>query len=100
MWAIVSWLWSGLVGLVTWAFRISTWKFVIFGVLALILGPLMSLLMGLIDAVGLDSISSLVGALPDGLRYYLVVFKVEVGIPMLIAAMLTKFFIRRLPVVG
>jgi hypothetical protein len=83
-----------------WIFRLGTIKFVVFGALSLLLAPLMELLMGLITGSGLDQIPSLVQSLPAGILFYLQVFRLDVGIPMIVAAMLTKFFIRRLPVVG
>lgn len=86
--------------LLTWIFRLSTIKFVIFGALSLLLTPLMSLIMGLIDSSGLNNISALVSAIPEGIRFYMAIFKFDVGLPMLVAAYLTRFFIRRLPVVG
>jgi hypothetical protein len=81
-------------------FKLGTIKFVVFGALSLLLAPLMSLLMGLIDSTGLNGIPSLVGQLPSDILFYMGVFRLDVGLPMLIAAMLTRFFIRRLPVVG
>lgn len=90
-------LFSSLIG---WIFRLSTIKFVVFGAFSLLLAPLMSLLMSLVDSSGLNGIASLVGALPPSLLFYLQLFRFDVGLPMIVAAMLTKFFIRRLPVVG
>lgn len=90
-------LFNSLIG---WVFRLSVIKFVVFGALALLLAPLMELLLGLVDTTGLDGIPSLVSALPADLRFYLELFKFDVGLPIIIAAVLTKFFIRRLPVVG
>lgn len=86
--------------LISWIFRGSVVKWVIFTGLALLLAPLMELLLSLIDSSGLDGIPSLVNALPEGIRFYLVLFRLDIGLPMLVAAYLTKFFIRRLPIVG
>lgn len=87
-------------GALNFIFRLGIIKFVVFGALSLVLGPLMALIMGLVDATGLANIQGLFDALPNDVLFYLVVFRLDVGIPMLIAAMLVKFFIRRLPVVG
>ena len=97
MWSFITSAFSWLLG---WIFRLSTIKFIVFGALALVLAPLMTLLLGLIDATGLDQIPSLVGQLPEGLLFYLGVFRLDVGLPMLVAAALVRFFIRRLPIVG
>lgn len=97
MWALISAAFSWLVN---WVFRLSIVKFVVFGALALVLAPLMELIMSLIDATGLADIQGLFDVLPEGILFYLVVFKLDIGLPMLMAAMLVKFFIRRLPIVG
>lgn len=86
--------------LINWVFRLSIIKFIVFGALALVLAPLMELLLSLVDSTGLDGIPSLVSALPADLRFYLGVFRFDIGLPMIVAAVLVKFFIRRLPVVG
>jgi hypothetical protein len=86
--------------LIAWVFRLSTIKFVVFGALALLLGPLMELVMSLVDATGLADIDALFATLPESILYYLAVFRLDYGVPVLISAMLVKFFIRRLPVVG
>lgn len=86
--------------LLSWIFRISTIKFVVFGALGLLLAPLMELLMSLVDTSGLSSISGMVSGLPNDIKFYLLLFRLDYGAPILIAAALTKFFIRRLPVVG
>ena len=90
-------LFNSLLG---WIFRLSTIKFVVFGALALVLGPLMALIMGLIDAAGVADIGSIFSALPNDVVFYLAVFRLDVGIPIIVSAMLVKFFIRRLPIVG
>ena len=90
-------LFNSLIG---WIFRLSTIKFVVFGALALLLAPLMTLLMSLVNSSGLNGIPSLVSALPESIRYFIGVFRLDTGLPILVAAYLTRFFIRRLPVVG
>lgn len=97
---MLGWLYSAAAWVLGWVFRASVLKFVAFGALALLLAPLMELLLGLIDETGLDGIPSLVNALPEGIRFYLVLFQFPIGLPMLVAAALTRFFIRRLPIVG
>ena len=86
--------------LISWVFRLSTIKFVVFGALALVLAPLMTLLLSLVGTSGINEIPSLVSALPADLRFYLGLFRFDVGLPMIVAAVLVRFFIRRLPIVG
>lgn len=100
MGAIWSFFSSVVASALNFIFRLSLIKFVVFGALSLLLAPLMALIMGLVDATGLANIQGLFDALPSSILFYLVVFRVDVGFPMLMAAMLVKFFIRRLPVVG
>ena len=86
--------------LISWIFRLSTIKFVVFGALSLVLLPLMELLFNLIDSTALSSIGSMIAGLGNDVRFYLALFRLDVGLPLLVAAALTRFFIRRLPVVG
>lgn len=87
-------------GALNFVFRLSIIKFVVFGALSLVLAPLMELLLSLVDTTGIDGIPSLVSALPADLRFYLGVFRFDFGLPIIVGAVLVKFFIRRLPVVG
>lgn len=97
---MLGWITGALSFAFNWVFRLSIIKFVVFGALALVLAPLMELLMGLVGSTGLNGIPSLISALPADLRFYLGVFRLDVGLPLIVAAVLVKFFIRRLPIVG
>lgn len=97
MWSFFSSVINAALGFV---FRLGTIKFVLFSALALVLTPLMSLLMSLIEGAGLNALSGLFSALPTDILFWLSVFRLDIGVPMLVAAYLTRFFIRRLPVVG
>lgn len=83
-----------------WIFRAVTIKFVLFTALVMILAPLTDLLLGLIDETALGELQDLVGSLPNDVLFYMLVFRLDVGIPLLVGAMIVKFFIRRLPFVG
>ena len=59
----------------------------------------------LIDALipyipGALSLSSSLSALPPTLWYFLDLMKLDVGIPLVLAALTTRFLIRRIPFVG
>lgn len=59
----------------------------------------------LIDALipyipGVSSLSSSLAALPPTLWYFLDLMKLDVGIPLVLAALSTRFLIRRIPFVG
>lgn len=47
-----------------------------------------------------SSISSSLGAIPAGVWYFLDLFNVSLGIPLVLSAYATRFIIRRLPVIG
>lgn len=75
-------------------------KFILFTGLYLIVSELGSLVMSKIDKSGLNSISSLFSGLPSDVLFFMGVFRVEVGLPMIIAAFVVRFAIRRLPIIG
>lgn len=59
----------------------------------------------LIDALipyipGVSSLSSSLVALPPTLWYFLDLMKLDIGIPLVLAALSTRFLIRRIPFVG
>jgi len=47
--------------------------------------------------IGTSSLTSLFGAIPDGVYWFLYVFKFDVGLPLLISAHVAGFLIRRMP---
>ncbi|GAB7551169.1 DUF2523 domain-containing protein [Novosphingobium sp. 11B] len=75
-------------------------KFGVFTALYYIVSEIGSLAMNKIDKTGLTSIGSLVSGLPSDVLFFLGVFRVEVGLPMIIAAFVVRFCIRRLPIIG
>lgn len=50
--------------------------------------------------VGAGSLTNLFNAVPDGVYWFLYALKFDVGIPLVISAYISRFLIRRLPVVG
>ncbi|QTL38286.1 DUF2523 domain-containing protein [Xenorhabdus budapestensis] len=46
------------------------------------------------------NLSELFGALPDAMWYFLNLLQFPLGVPLLISAMVTRFIIRRLPIIG
>jgi len=75
-------------------------KFVVFTAIYLLLGVLGSMALALLGILDFTGIGTLFGDLPDGLLFFLGVFRLDVGIPMILAAMAARFAIRRLPVIG
>lgn len=46
------------------------------------------------------SLSNALGGIPAGVWYFLDLFNVSAGIPILLSAWVTRFIIRRIPVIG
>ncbi|MDR0218075.1 MAG: DUF2523 domain-containing protein [Enterobacteriaceae bacterium] len=46
------------------------------------------------------NLSELFSALPDAMWYFLNLLQFPLGVPLLISAMVTRFIIRRLPIIG
>lgn len=98
MWGIFV---SAFMAFLTSILRGSIIKFVFFTAIAYLisaLGGIITTLLGsLVDFTG---ISTLFGQLPDGLLYFLTLFKFGLGLPLLLAAFVTRFAIRRIPFLG
>ncbi|PAV11609.1 DUF2523 domain-containing protein [Arsenophonus sp. ENCA] len=46
------------------------------------------------------NLAELFGALPDAIWYFLNLLQFPFGVPLVISAMVTRFIIRRLPIIG
>ncbi|MDE9460835.1 DUF2523 family protein [Xenorhabdus bovienii] len=46
------------------------------------------------------NLAELFGALPDSVWYFFNLFQFPIGIPLMLSAMVTRFIIRRLPIIG
>lgn len=90
LWPIVSWLLRGVVV-----------KFVIFTGLFAILALLMPKAAELLATwTGTASLTSAFAGLPVGVWWFLDFFQLGYGVPLMISAFVTRFLIRRLPVIG
>lgn len=87
--------------LVSWIFRGVVVKFVVltavFGVMAIIVPLAVNLVL---PFVGVSSLSSAFGGLDSGVWFWLDFFALGYGVPLVISAHVTRFLIRRLPVIG
>lgn len=97
MYAILA---SAFAAAFNWLIRGVVVKFLVFTALAYIIGYIIEFMLTKVDLASIGGIGSLVSALPTGLLYYVGVFKLDVGIPMIIAAYFIRFGIRRLPIIG
>ncbi|NHZ93948.1 DUF2523 domain-containing protein [Massilia sp. CCM 8733] len=95
MWVLLLAAVNTVVGFV---FRSVMVKFVVFFALFFIVTEFLSLLTPLLpDASGL---SGSLGGIPSNVWYFLDLFNVTAGIPILLSAYVTRFVIRRIPVIG
>lgn len=96
-------MWSLITSFGTWLFnlffRTSVVKFVVFTAIYLVLAVLIAFLNDVLDLEGYNAQSALDG-LGSEILYFLGVFRFDLGIPIIIGALVTRFVIRRIPVIG
>lgn len=73
-------------------------KFVVFTVISLIVLAFMPLIGAMLPRA--SGISSLMNAIPPSVWYFIDMFQLTLGLKLAIAALATRFIIRRIPVVG
>jgi len=73
-------------------------KFVLFFGLFFVTTEFTSILSTLLPSSA--SLSGALGGIPAGVWYFLDLFNVSLGIPILLSAWVTRFMIRRIPVIG
>jgi hypothetical protein len=91
---------SAFFSVLSWLIKGATIKFVILSAIYFVITWIIESVLPSIDISPLAGLQALVNTLPSGLVYFLGVFRVDVGLPMLLGAMLTAFIIRRLPIIG
>lgn len=79
-------------------FRTIAVKFVVFTAIYLVVSEFVPFISGKLPDV--TYINKLFEALPDSVIYFINVFALDECIPILVSASFTRFFIRRLPVIG
>ena len=86
---------------VSWLIREVIVKFIVMaGVMAVIV-ELLPIALGLTDSfTSTGYLSSLFSGLPAGVWWFLDVFRLDVGVPLVISAQVARFLIRRIPFVG
>lgn len=86
---------------VSWIFRTIVIKFVVLTAVFAVLTFLIPKLTTLINPyLSTGSLSSAFGSVSPTVWYFLDMFSIGYGVPLLIAAYVTRFLIRRLPVIG
>lgn len=94
-------LWSAGVAIFNWLLRAVVIKFVAFSVIAYLLSYIIAFMLEKANINDqFSTVGSLFGALPSALLFYVGLFRLEIGIPLIIAAYFIRFAIRRLPIIG
>ncbi len=92
MWPI---LLSAVNTAISWVFRAVVIKFIVFTAFYVCITELLPLIVDKLPVV--SDISSLFAALPSSVIWFLNLFSVDVVLPVVVSAMFTRFFIRRIP---
>lgn len=93
-------LFSAINAALGWVFRVVVIKFVIFTALYYLVTELASAALSKLDLSPVNNLQSALNGIPPDLLYFLGVFRVDFGLPVILAASLAAFFIRRLPIIG
>lgn len=95
--AIQALLWP----IVSWLLREVVLKFVVLGAIFLLLTVMVPMAVSYLSPwLGTSSLSSAFSGLSSGVWFFLDLFNLGFGVPLLISALVTRFLIRRLPVIG
>lgn len=87
--------------IIEWIFRAVVVKFVIMAALFAVVGFLVPYVVGyLAGFLSADALTNAFSALPSGIWYFLDYCKASFGVPLLISAYVSRFLIRRMPVIG
>ncbi|OCG70670.1 DUF2523 domain-containing protein [Gilliamella sp. Occ3-1] len=87
-----------LMSIVAWFVRSVLVKFLIMFALFFVMSEFIPVLVKLLPSS--TNLKDLFVLLPDSVWYFLNYFKVPTGITMVISALLTRFLIRRIPIIG
>ncbi|WP_392564092.1 DUF2523 family protein [Orbus wheelerorum] len=87
-----------LMSILGWIVRSILVKFLIMFALFFVMSELIPVLASMLPQS--TNLKELFNLLPDSVWFYLNYFKVPTGITMVLAALLTRFLIRRIPVIG
>lgn len=81
--------------------RAAVIKFVVVSAIVAALAILVPLVIDLLGAAGMTAaLNSAFGGLPPGVWFFIDLFQFSYGLPVLITAYVSRFLIRRLPIVG
>ncbi|WP_032116491.1 DUF2523 family protein [Candidatus Arsenophonus nilaparvatae] len=95
MYALIVSAFNFLLGFV---FRTLAIKFIVFSALFLVVTEFVPVLLALLPTS--TNLPELIGQLPDSVWYFMNLFAVITGMKIVISAYLTRFIVRRIPVIG
>ncbi|ACT13113.1 MULTISPECIES: DUF2523 family protein [Pectobacterium] len=84
---------------ISFIFRSVVMKFVVMFGLFFIVQELAPILLSLIDVSPLPLVE-LFNQLPDSVWFFLYLFQIPTGITMMVSAIIARFIIRRIPIIG
>jgi hypothetical protein len=92
---------AALVSVCSWLLREIVVKFIVFTALfSLVAYFVPYAIRYLLPFLGVQALDSAFSGLPSGILYFLDFFAVDVGVSFVISAYISRFLIRRLPVIG
>jgi len=97
MWGILVSAFNYLLG---WFLRGVVLKFIVLTMLYYVVTWIAETVLSQLDISPVTGLQTLLNGLPSGLLYLMGVFRFDVGLPLILGAMLTSFLIRRLPIIG
>jgi len=83
-----------------WLVRGAVIKFVILSAVYYVVTFIADAVFGRLDISAMSGLQTAFSSLPESTLYFMGVFRLDVGIPLILGAMLTAFIIRRLPFIG
>ena len=90
-----------LLPIVAWVLREVVVKFIVLAAVYALLVVLVPIAVAFVTPfISTSGLTSVFNALPDGVFFFLYLFKVDFGLPLVISAAIAGFLIRRLPVIG
>ena len=100
----MEWVWGVFRSTINYALKfvysVTAMKAVIFTAMYWIFKTIWDYALQLVASVSLDSLGQSVASIPAGALYFILVFRIDVGLPMILGAFIVRFTIRRLPVIG
>jgi hypothetical protein len=97
MFDILKSVWNYALG---WVFRATTIAFVALSAVYSIVAWIANEVLSRLDISPLTGLQTVVDAIPSAVKWWALFFRLDVGLPLILGAMLTKFIIRRIPLIG